>query len=202
MATQRFDYLLEEEEAEKGQQQRLVVGELRLAPPLQGVYDLQAGENTIGRGADNDIAVDHPGVSDRHAVLSVVDGFVFLNDAGSTNHSWVWDAALGAFQAKKGLTKVENGARLRFGLVEATVSVLPATGAATGAAAVAAEAGGAAAAATEEAGGNELPTTNQFGFSMPPPGPRPPPRPLRPRWPLPRPLPLLLLAPWRWPSPL
>ena len=44
---------------------------------------------TIGRGADNDIVINHPQVSSRHALLHNVGGRLFIEDRGSANGTYV-----------------------------------------------------------------------------------------------------------------
>ncbi|HEY3233676.1 MAG TPA: FHA domain-containing protein, partial [Polyangiaceae bacterium] len=51
-----------------------------------------AGEATvksIGRTADNDIKIDSPQVSSRHALLHSIDGQLFIEDRGSANGTYV-----------------------------------------------------------------------------------------------------------------
>jgi ABC-type multidrug transport system ATPase subunit/pSer/pThr/pTyr-binding forkhead associated (FHA) protein len=56
-----------------------------------GKLDFGAGKDfkTIGRTPDNDIRIEHPQVSSRHAVLMKRDGQIFLEDRKSANGTWV-----------------------------------------------------------------------------------------------------------------
>lgn len=51
--------------------------------------ELQAGENTLGRGAKNDVVVDSIYASRVHAVIVVEPAFVTLKDLGSQNGTYV-----------------------------------------------------------------------------------------------------------------
>ena len=48
------------------------------APALDGAL-------SVGRGADNDVVIDHPTVSRHHAVIERIAGEYFLTDLGSRN---------------------------------------------------------------------------------------------------------------------
>jgi diguanylate cyclase (GGDEF)-like protein len=59
-------------------------------------FDLDLGERVIGRGADVDVAVDGPGISRRHAALTVTPDSVTLRDLGSANSTYVNHARVAA----------------------------------------------------------------------------------------------------------
>ena len=50
---------------------------------------LRAGENIVGRAIDADVRLDVVGVSRRHACILIIDGEVFVEDAGSKNGTFV-----------------------------------------------------------------------------------------------------------------
>ena len=56
-----------------------------------GKLDFSHGKDfkTIGRTPENDIRIEHPQVSSRHAVLVKRDGQIFLEDRKSANGTWV-----------------------------------------------------------------------------------------------------------------
>jgi pSer/pThr/pTyr-binding forkhead associated (FHA) protein len=78
--------------------------------PLAGTRVEVAGELTVGR-IDADITLDDDEVSRRHALLRAVDGGIEVEDAGSTNGTFVNDVRIG------GPTRLLAGDRVRFGLV-------------------------------------------------------------------------------------
>jgi pSer/pThr/pTyr-binding forkhead associated (FHA) protein len=51
--------------------------------------ELTAAQVTIGRGLDNDIRLDVPGASRRHALVATESGRVSVADCGSTNGTWI-----------------------------------------------------------------------------------------------------------------
>ncbi len=53
------------------------------------VYPLKAGDNRIGRRADNDVVLDEPSVSKTHAVIVVDQKAVRIVDQQSTNGTLV-----------------------------------------------------------------------------------------------------------------
>ncbi len=67
---------------------------------------------TIGRGPDNDLALNHASLSGSHAVIHNVDGVFQLQDLGSTNGTYVNGEAISE-------AVLSNGVRVRFGAVEA-----------------------------------------------------------------------------------
>jgi hypothetical protein len=78
--------------------------------PLAGTRVEVAGELTVGR-IDADLTLDDDEVSRRHALLRAVDGGIEVEDAGSTNGTFVNDVRIG------GPTRLLAGDRVRFGLV-------------------------------------------------------------------------------------
>jgi len=72
---------------------------------------LGPGETVIGRGRDCDLVVDDPTVSRNHALLSIAEDRVTLQDLESSNGTFVDGRRL------RGETVLAAGARLRFGRV-------------------------------------------------------------------------------------
>jgi ABC-type multidrug transport system ATPase subunit/pSer/pThr/pTyr-binding forkhead associated (FHA) protein len=62
---------------------KTVLGQLQLGGATAG------GQKTIGRTPDNDIQINNPQVSSRHAVLHSAGGQLFLEDRGSANGTYV-----------------------------------------------------------------------------------------------------------------
>ena len=61
-----------------------------LEPELKvETIDLAKDRITIGRDASNDVAINHPTVSNRHAEIVKQNGKVFIADLGSTNGTYV-----------------------------------------------------------------------------------------------------------------
>jgi ABC-type multidrug transport system ATPase subunit/pSer/pThr/pTyr-binding forkhead associated (FHA) protein len=59
---------------------------------ILGHLDFGAGQKpvrTIGRTPDNDIVIQHPQVSSRHALLHQIGGSIFIEDRGSANGTYV-----------------------------------------------------------------------------------------------------------------
>jgi ABC-type multidrug transport system ATPase subunit/pSer/pThr/pTyr-binding forkhead associated (FHA) protein len=83
---------------------RTVLGQVSLAP---------SGETTksIGRTKENDICIDHPQVSSRHALLHKVGNDLFLEDRGSANGTYVRGQKIPAGQR----VRVSNGEKVFFG---------------------------------------------------------------------------------------
>jgi hypothetical protein len=75
----------------------------------------------IGRNAANALIIDDLSVSNFHAALMLSpDGNLFLADRGSSNGTYVNGATL----EEGGRSVVRNGDRLKFGDIEATLSVI------------------------------------------------------------------------------
>jgi len=51
--------------------------------------ELKPGSNSLGRGQDNDIALEHESISSSHCEIVVSDGGAVLKDLGSTNGTFV-----------------------------------------------------------------------------------------------------------------
>lgn len=51
-------------------------------------YTLEKGTTTIGRQADNDVVIDHPSVSKKHARLNYEQDY-FLTDLRSSNGTFI-----------------------------------------------------------------------------------------------------------------
>lgn len=75
-------------------------------------YTVRRPEAVIGRGADSDLVVADPSVSERHARLRLDDGVWTLADLGSVNGSWVDGEAV---QADLPLA---SGCAIRLGAVD------------------------------------------------------------------------------------
>jgi pSer/pThr/pTyr-binding forkhead associated (FHA) protein len=52
-------------------------------------YQLRPGRNSIGRAADNDLAVDHESVSDYHCEVQLAPGGIMVRDLGSPTGTWI-----------------------------------------------------------------------------------------------------------------
>lgn len=81
----------------------------------KSTIDLREGENTVGRIAGSDIAVDDASISRNHAVITIRSGKIALKDLGSKNGTFVADKKIAAE------TEVEPDTPIRFGLVKATI---------------------------------------------------------------------------------
>ncbi len=68
--------------APRGGKHRTILGQVSMA---QSATSAQS----IGRTPDNDIHIDHPQVSSKHAVLHRIDGKLFIEDRGSANGTYV-----------------------------------------------------------------------------------------------------------------
>lgn len=84
---------------------RTVVGQVTLGIPGQ------ASSKTIGRTRDNDIQIDHPQVSSRHALLHKIDQELFIEDRGSANGTYVRGQRIAPGQR----VRVENGEKVFVG---------------------------------------------------------------------------------------
>lgn len=81
----------------------------------KSTIDLKEGENTVGRIAGSDIAVDDASISRNHALIIIRSGKIALKDLGSKNGTFVADKKIAAE------TEVEVDTPIRFGLVKATI---------------------------------------------------------------------------------
>ncbi len=75
--------------------------------------ELAAGDNVVGRGPSNQVQIDSPEISRRHAVLTVRGTTVTLRDEGSHNSTFLDGVQV------DGEVEVSPGAILRFGTIEA-----------------------------------------------------------------------------------
>jgi hypothetical protein len=65
--------------------------------PLSGqTLTLQPGESTLGREVGNTIVIDDQAVSRRHAKIMVINGVATVEDAGSSDGTWVNDLRITA----------------------------------------------------------------------------------------------------------
>lgn len=78
-------------------------------------FQLNVGENVVGRAPECEVCIDDPSISRRHAVLVVNFDKVSVRDLGSRNHTFVGD--------ETALTEIAIPlqAPLRFGAIEARV---------------------------------------------------------------------------------
>jgi pSer/pThr/pTyr-binding forkhead associated (FHA) protein len=81
----------------------------------KSTIDLKEGDNTVGRIAGSDVAVDDASISRNHALIMVRSGKVSLKDLGSKNGTFVADKKIAAE------SEVEPDTPIRFGLVKATI---------------------------------------------------------------------------------
>ena len=81
----------------------------------KSTIDLKEGENTVGRIAGSDIAVDDASISRNHALIIIRSGKIALKDLGSKNGTFVADKKITAE------SEVEVETPIRFGLVKATI---------------------------------------------------------------------------------
>jgi DNA-binding winged helix-turn-helix (wHTH) protein len=72
---------------------------------------LAPGSNILGRGADASVAIDAPGVSRRHAEITLVDGEAAITDLGSKNGTFVEGRPL------TGALPLRDGYRIQLGTV-------------------------------------------------------------------------------------
>ncbi|MBM3294116.1 MAG: FHA domain-containing protein [Candidatus Aminicenantes bacterium] len=74
-----------------GRQSARVAAKLEIRAPGGGTttFALKAEATAIGRDADNDLVLGDPGVSRRHALLTVAGGRFVVRDEGSSSGTWV-----------------------------------------------------------------------------------------------------------------
>ena len=90
-----------------------------VAGPFAGdVHPLAMGTSRVGRGIFATIGIDDPGISRRHALLTVDPDGVKVADAGSTNGTTIDGAAVGARPVP-----LRQGMRLRMGSSTLTVAM-------------------------------------------------------------------------------
>jgi len=67
-------------------------------------YELDRGSLSIGRGQSNDIHIDNPAVSNKHAKVMTVLNESFIEDLGSTNGTYVNGNKVAGHALKNGET--------------------------------------------------------------------------------------------------
>ncbi len=83
-----------------------------------GRFELAAGDNLVGRSRRARVSLRNRELSRRHATLRVEGGRVWLRDEGSRNHTFVADEQISEE------VEIEPGSDLRFGLLEARLSLV------------------------------------------------------------------------------
>ncbi|NJL14047.1 MAG: FHA domain-containing protein [Microscillaceae bacterium] len=69
---------------------------------------------TIGRAANNDVAIPEQTVSSKHATITVQNGSFFINDLGSTNGTFVNGSRIDSKILKSGDLIKFGAAQARF----------------------------------------------------------------------------------------
>ena len=69
---------------------------------------LRPGQLFLGRGPANDIQLDDPSVSERHCRIMVSDGWLQVEDLGSTNGTFVKGAAIRSATLSAGQTLTDR----------------------------------------------------------------------------------------------
>ncbi len=95
---------------------------------ILGHFEFGSGQKpvrTIGRTPENDIVIQHPQVSSRHALLHQIGGNVFIEDRGSANGTFVRGQRIAAGQK----VAVQSGEKIYIGPMPLQIEV-SATGAA------------------------------------------------------------------------
>lgn len=77
-------------------------------------FELRPGTSRVGRGADNDLVVDHESVSEAHCELHLTEQRVVVRDLGSLNGTWVDGTQIDE-------VSLESGQTLQVGLVRFTL---------------------------------------------------------------------------------
>ena len=83
---------------------------------------LHEGEHVLGRDPDVEIFLNHPGISRRHALITVSRGQASIEDLGSKNGTFVED------QRVDGKRTMRDGDLIRVGSVKLTIRRLMAAG--------------------------------------------------------------------------
>jgi len=78
-----------------------------------------ASQKSIGRTPDNDIQIEHPQVSSKHAILHHVQGQLYLEDRGSSNGTYVRGQRLAPGQK----VPVQNGEKVFIGPMPLLIQV-------------------------------------------------------------------------------
>ncbi|MCY0859289.1 MAG: FHA domain-containing protein [Sulfolobaceae archaeon] len=68
---------------------------------------------SIGRSPENVIVIPDPAISRKHALISLENNEVFIEDLNSTNGTWLYDGK--QFQPIKSKTKLDNNAVIKLG---------------------------------------------------------------------------------------
>jgi hypothetical protein len=85
---------------------------------MGGSVTLDAGEHVLGRDPDVDIYLDSPGVSRRHASITIAEGRAVVADLGSKNGTFVGE------QQVHGSRLLTNGDTIAIGSVKLVLKVL------------------------------------------------------------------------------
>lgn len=102
----------------------IFLGLITFQLPDGSIYTLRLDKSTItiGRSLDNDVVLNHPSVSRRHARITLVEGVPHLEDLGSSNGSFIGSERLSANQT----FPLPATGELRIGhLIGKTALVLP-----------------------------------------------------------------------------
>ena len=83
-----------------------------------GRVRLDAGPHILGRDPDVEILLDSPGVSRRHALLTISEDSATIEDLGSKNGTFVGDQRVDGFRS------LGDGDTITVGSVKLTLSVL------------------------------------------------------------------------------
>jgi DNA-binding winged helix-turn-helix (wHTH) protein len=89
---------------------------------VSGRVRLGEGEHILGRDPDAEILIDSPGVSRRHARLTIAAGRAAIEDLGSKNGTFVGDRRV------EGTTALGDGDTIRVGSVTLTFTARPLPG--------------------------------------------------------------------------
>jgi pSer/pThr/pTyr-binding forkhead associated (FHA) protein len=83
---------------------------------------LDAGQHVLGRDPDTEVYLDSPGISRRHARITIAAGLATVEDLGSKNGTFVGDERL------KGARSIGDGDVIALGSVRLTLKVVKAPG--------------------------------------------------------------------------
>jgi len=81
------------------------------------VYNLEEGENLIGRGEGIPIRIVHSEISRHHAMIIVSQNRVYIRDMGSTNHTFVGNKMI------EGEMEIKPGTKLAFGKIKGKLDI-------------------------------------------------------------------------------
>ena len=115
----RFGYAFRETLQRAGTRQRSTPSGERsfILKWVGGRVRLDEGEHVLGRDADVEILLDSPGVSRRHARLTISAGGASIEDLGSKNGTFVGDRRV------EGTRSLDDGDTIRVGSVKLTFSL-------------------------------------------------------------------------------